>query len=418
MKRLFTILSIIAVLASCQDEISLNPAASLFSAQPEMTDTTAIFRLAVANVADSTQEISFPVVFGGTAERGTDYTVSADAFVFGGESPVESIVVTALKLGTDKTVSMAVQLPDGFEGGKYLTSEFTLHDKLAYISFASDYRMLTDSTDIVFNLTDRKGKSKTATDSIEVFLRVNTEKSTAAEGTDFMFSDSTQFVIRAGQSSGALELKSLIPEAAEGMDKIVLNMAFGEDFGAGEIKEIEIDLLAPEWNGLSATWAIDSLVTDSLFMAEYWKDECTGYDLLPEFDEDDSFDIDLDNLSFNPDFDSSFKYFFTKKSSIRKGRLIDITQADGQSVKVQTFILDNTNRYFSKDESSEDKESLIGLRLIPEEGEDEDTLLELYVIDHTSRSFMPELEASGRYAAEKPAAASPGLYLNAIFTKE
>ena len=222
MKRTFAILSIImAVLASCQDEMSLNPAASLFSARPEMTDTTATFRLAVANVTDSTQAISFPVTFGGTAERGTDYTVSADAFVFGGESPVESIVVTALRLGTEKTVSMAVHLPEGFEGGKYLTSEFTLHDKLAYISFANDYRMLTDSTDIVFNVTDKNGKSKAIKDSMEVFLCINTEKSTAAEGNDFIFSDSTRFVIRAGQSSGALELKSLIPEPVEGMDKII-----------------------------------------------------------------------------------------------------------------------------------------------------------------------------------------------------
>ncbi len=406
-----------AVLASCQDEISLNPAASLFSARPEMTDTTATFRLAVANVTDSTQAISFPVTFGGTAERGTDYTVSADAFVFGGESPVESIVVTALKLGTEKTVSMAVHLPEGFEGGKYLTSEFTLHDKLAYISFANDYRMLTDSTDIVFNVTDKNGKSKAIKDSMEVFLCINSEKSTAAEGNDFIFSDSTRFVIRAGQSSGALELKSLIPEPAEGMDKIVLNMEFGEDFGAGEIQEIEIDLLDPKWESLSATWVTDSLITDSLYMADYWKDECTGYDLLPEFDEDDSFDINLDDLSFSPDFNSAFKYFFAKKSSIRKGRLIDITQTDGQPAKIQTFILDNTNRYFSKEESSEDKESFIGLRLIPGEGE-EDTLLDLYVIDHTSRSFMPELEAGGKYATEKPVAASPGLYLNLILKKE
>ena len=222
MKRIFAILSIImAVLASCQDEISLNPAASLFSAQPEMTDTTAIFRLAVANVTDSTQAISFPVVFGGTAELGIDYKVSADAFVFGGESPVDSIVVTALKLGTDKTISMSVQLPEGFEGGKYLTSEFTLHDKFAYISFARDYKMLTDSTDIAFVVTDKSGKTRQAKDSIEVFLSVNTGKSTAVEGADLMFSDSTRFVIRAGATSGALELKSLIPEPVEGMDKII-----------------------------------------------------------------------------------------------------------------------------------------------------------------------------------------------------
>lgn len=417
MKRTFAILSIImAVLASCQDETSLNPAASLFSAQPEMTDTTAIFRLAVANVADSTQEISFPVVFGGTAERGTDYTVSADTFIFGGDSPMDSIVVTALRLGTDKTVSMAIQLPEGFEGGKYLTSEFTLHDKLAYISFASDYKMMTDSTDITFNLTDRAGETKLAKDSIEVFLSVNTEKSTAVEGKDFIFSDSTRFVIRAGESSGVLKLKSLIPEPAEGMDKIVLNIAFGEDFGAGETKEIEVDLLDSKWNHLSSTWAIDSLVTDSLYMEEYWKDECTGYDLLPEFDKNDRFNIDLDNLGFNPDFISAFQYFFNQKSSIRKGKLIDIMTADGQSAKIQTFILDNTNRYFSKEESSEDKESHIGIRLISSENDGQ--ILDLYVIDHTSHTFMPELAASGKYATEKPVAASPGLYLNATFTKE
>ena len=31
---------------------------------------------------------------------------------------------------------------------------------------------------------------------------------------------------------------------------------------------------------------------------------------------------------------------------------------------------------------------------------------------------MPELEAEGKYAPEKPVAASPGLYLNVKFTKD
>lgn len=416
MKRIFAILSIIlAVLASCQDEISLNPAASLFSAQPEMTDTTAIFRLAVANVADSTQEISFPVVFGGTAEPGIDYKVSADAFVFGGESPVDSIVVTALKLGTDKTLSMSVQLPEGFEGGKYLTSEFTLHDKLAYISFARDYKMLTDSTDIIFQLTDKAGKTKLAKDSIEVFLNVNAEKSTAVEGSDFIFSDSTRFVIRAGASNGALELKSLIPEPAEGMDKIVLNMTFGEDFGAGEVSEVEIDLLDGKWKAMEGKWRGDTLVTDSVYMERHWKEACSGYGQLSPINRLDEINIDSE-FGFNPFFFSAFMYYFEGKSQMKKGPVIDLELTDGSIAPVQTFLIGRTNRYFSKTDKSEDQESYIGIRLVP--GEEEEQLMDLYVIDHTSRSFMPELEAAGKYAAEKPVAASPGLYLNLILKKE
>ena len=95
--------------------------------------------------------------------------------------------------------------------------------------------------------------------------------------------------------------------------------------------------------------------------------------------------------------------------------VIELELADGSKENIQTFILDNTNRYFTKKDKSEDKESHIGLRLI--ESEDQQ-LLDLYILDHTSRFFMPELEATGKYAPEKPVAASPGLYLNLIFTKE
>ena len=102
---------------------------------------------------------------------------------------------------------------------------------------------------------------------------------------------------------------------------------------------------------------------------------------------------------------------------MRKGEVIDLELPDGNTAPVQTFIIDNTNRFFSPDEISDDKESYIGLRFIPGETEDE-KLLYMYILDHTSKSFMPELEASGKYSPEKPVAASPGLYLNIIFGRE
>ena len=44
-------------------------------------------------------------------------------------------------------------------------------------------------------------------------------------------------------------------------------------------------------------------------------------------------------------------------------------------------------------------------------------MMELYVLDHTSKSFMPELETGNRYGTEKPVAAEPGLYFCATFEK-
>ena len=62
MKKIITILFMAAaLLTACQEESLLNPAASLFTSPPELTDTTAIFRLAVANIKAGDKAITFPV---------------------------------------------------------------------------------------------------------------------------------------------------------------------------------------------------------------------------------------------------------------------------------------------------------------------------------------------------------------------
>lgn len=416
MNRIITIIMLAALmLASCQEEVQLKPAASLFTEKPELTDTTAIFRLAVANVKAGDEPVRFPVNFGGTAEKGIDYSVSGDAFVFGGDSPVDSIVVKTLKLGTEKTLSLSVSLPEGFEAGKYTHSEYILHDKFAFVSFASKHRSMIDSTNVLFSLKDKSGNAKTFNKDIDILMNVDIEKSTALEGVDFIFSDSTWFTIPAGETEGVLKIESLHQQPVEGKDKIVLNMSFADEFGEGEIGEMEISLLDSKWKMLDGTWIPDSLVTDAAYMEEYWKDACASYEDVPVFYNWDKMTFDMGNLMFLPDFSSNYSYFFTGDSELKKGKVIELELADGSKENIQTFVLDNTNRYFTKKDKSEDKESHIGLRLI--ESEDQQ-LLDLYILDHTSRFFMPELEATGKYAPEKPVAASPGLYLNLIFTKE
>ena len=411
--RVLTLIAIAGIFSACSKDISLDPAVSLFAPQPEVYEETAIFRLASMGI-DAVSEQSFPVTFGGSAERGVDYTVSGDRFVLGGENPVDSIVVTTLKLGTDKTVSLTVEVPDGIGNGKYMTSEFTLQDKLAYFSFPASYSMVADSIDVEFDAYDRKGKAKVLGREATITLSVDTEKSTAVEGEDFIFADSTHFVISQGQSTGKLKLKALKPRPAEGRDKVVLNLGFDEKYGAGTDCQIEIDLLDTLWSTLNGEWKIDTLVTDTTYMRKYWDESYTGMELMPKYNMSDAMTFDLKAASLNPKLRSGFKNYFLGKSIMKKAGSMDLDLGNGETASLQTFLIDNTNRDFSEDSKSEDKESYIGVRIL--EGEEADTL-DLYVIDHMSKSFLPELVTEERYAPEKPVAASPGLFLNLTFTK-
>ena len=409
--RLLTLIAIAGLAGACSKDIALDPAVSLFAPQPEVYEETAIFRLASMSV-DTTYEQSFPVTFGGSAELGVDYEVSGDRFVLGGENPVDSIVVTTLKFGTDKTVSLTVEVPDGIGNGKYMTSEFTLQDKLAYFSFPASYSMVADSIDVEFDAYDRKGKAKVLGREATITLSVDTEKSTAVEGEDFIFADSAHFVISQGQSTGKLKLKALKPRPAEGRDKVVLNLGFDEKYGAGT--DCQIDLLDTLWSTLNGEWKIDTLVTDTTYMRKYWDESYTGMELMPKYNMSDAMTFDLKAASLNPKLRSGFKNYFLGKSIMKKAGSMDLDLGNGETAALQTFLIDNTNRDFSEDSKSEDKESYIGLRII--EGEEADTL-DLYVIDHMSKSFLPELVTEERYAPEKPVAASPGLFLNLTFTK-
>ncbi len=415
MKRFLYIIIFAAALTACNEDLGLTPAMSFYNQKPEILDETAIFRLAVINLPDDSER-RFPVTFGGTAEFGVDYEVSGNEFVFGGKNPVDSIIVTTLKFSTGKTVSLSVELPEGMESGKYLSSGFTLHDNPAYISFDRDYRIMTDSTFIRFALADSKGSAKTIGMNADISFSVDTGKSTAVEGEDFEFADSSYFTIKAGENEGQLKIKKLKVRPDAGKDKIVLMMSHADKFGEGSFREMEISLLDTLWGRLDGRWNIDTLVTDTTYMKNFWGEQCTGYDLFPKFKSNDAVAFDMETSQFKPSFFSDFDMYFTGNSNMKAGGMMNLDLGGGESAELQTFILDNTNRYFSKELESEDKESIIGTRIIEGTEENPDTL-DFYVIDYISKSFMPELETMEKYAPEKPVAASPGQYINITFVK-
>ncbi len=417
MKRyILSLLTAAAAFISCSDELALTPAVSFFAETPEVTDDTAIFRLAAAFITDSTEMI-IPVSFGGSAERDADYTASADAFVLGGDSPIDSIVVTTLKFGTEKNVTLSVDLPEGIDAGRYLTSGFTIQDHPAYLSFDSDFGILTDTATVSFSVTDKAGKKKALPYDIEISVITDTEKSTAAEGADFSFADSTHFTIKAGETKGALKITRPDSYPAEGRNAAFFRLSHDERYGEGAFTEKEYQLMDAGWKDLDGSWRMAEVATDSTFMAGYWGDTYSGLDMLPESNGFDIMLFDMNDGVLKTFLSSQLKYYFLDDSYLRSGPFVELTDIYGTSSRIQSFLIGNTNRYFSKDESSEDKESYIGIRFLEGPESISDTL-DLYIFDHTSRSFMPELEAEGKYAPEKPVAASPGLYLNVKFTKD
>ena len=423
MKRIISALIISLILATaCSDETSLTPGISFITSEPEILEETAIFRV-IGQPFLSIDSLVIPVVFGGDAERGVDYDASADQFKFKGESLMDSIVISTKQLGTGKKLSLTLQIPEGFVAGKYASSEFTLQDKYGYLSFESAKSFIADTTSYLVTLNDSNGKSKVLSKDAVVSISVNKEKSTAVEGEDFELIDADSLVIAAGEQYAefGVALKGSYPRDRK--DKIVLNVNESDKFSAGKKSEIELNILRSELKVLDGSWTIDTLVTDSVYFKNLWGDQCADYTTVPEFNSSDKFEFSFLYGYFDPNFRSGLKNYFTGDSFFTFEDTMEITDPAGRIKTVQLMTFDNTNRYFSSKETSEDNLSYVGIYLYQEEADEETgkagrDMMEFYILDHTSKGFMPELESGGVYGTEKPVAADPKLYMCTTFIKK
>ena len=419
MKRIIYALILASVfMASCSDEVSLTPGISFLTPDPEVFEETAIFRV-IGQPFSSIDSLIIPVVFGGSAEKGVDYEASAGHFTFKGENLTDSIVIFTKKLGTGKKVSLSLQIPEGFTAGKYAMSEFKLQDNYGYLSFESARGFIADTTSYAITISDSTGKAKVLNKETAISFSVNKEKSTAVEGEDFQIFGAEELKLPAGKSFTEFHIAPIGDSPKNGRDKIVLNITADEKFATGKIAEMELNILRSDLSVLDGRWQIDTLLTDSLHFENIWGTQCTGYDLAPKFNFSDRFDIYFLNGLFDPAFRSSLKQFFIGDSNIAFGEELEITDLEGNAKTVQLISLDKTNRYFSSEEASADTLSYVGIYLYKEIiDEVEEEMMEFYFLDHTSKSFMPELESSNAYGAEKPVATDPKLYLCATFRKD
>lgn len=410
-KIMFMICALAAVAVACTSETKEVPAVSFETAIPVTSGEIATFKIAVADYS-GTDPVSIPVTFGGTAVKGTDYIVSAEEFVWGGENPVTSIQVTTLVFDESKTVSLTLDIPEGWKAGNYPMSEMNLSAKLGYVSFERSALAITGTSEIVVSIYNGAGQTLKLENDAELPIIV-AESSTAQENTHFTLSTKT-VKIPAGSSSASFTVSIAGDEAVADHDKIVLALDPGAKFSIGNYDEIAITIWGSAWSKLNGTWQIVEVSPEATGM---WGDMVTGMDQIPTVVEGDGFTVDIEEMKFVPNFQSAFCNYFIGESNIAKDMLItDFGQGVGNKISLQLVSFDNTNRYFSSAEQSEDKVSLVGIAF--EEGETAgDEILRMYIVDHTSKSFMPELLDFGMYLPEKPVAVDYGNFISAAFKK-
>ena len=416
-KTLFLLMAAVSafLMVACEPEEKANkPSVCFTSPVPVLSDGVATVGIAVTNY--SGDAVTVPVTFGGTAEKDVDYTVSAEAFVVGGTSPVTEITITPLTYDDSKTVSLTLVAPEGFDLGQYSSVQYNMSGVIGYITFRNNSAIMTSTANIAVDLYDDLGSLKNAEKATFIAVEVDETKSTAKEGVHFEFEGEAGATIDQGKNSGVVSLNLLKQE--EGCDALVLNLKPDAQFGEGTYISITIDIAGSAWDKLVGKWTMNEIVTDPQSFIEIWGEymEFT-FDGFPEFNANDTFTIDTDNGKFIPDFQSAFKNYFIGESDMTNaGEYFLRTGMWGEGITLQLLNLDNINRYFTEGDLSEDKEALVGVQIIKDENGNE--LLDMYIIDYIPHSFLKELDDGWTLDREnKPSAATSGCYLNVTFKR-
>lgn len=410
-KIFFAFCALVAVAAACTPENKVTPAVSFETALPIVAGEVATYTIAVADYA-GTDPVTIPVTFGGDAVKGVDYEVSAEAFVWGGNEPVTSIKVTTLVFDNTKKVSLTLNAPEGWTVGNYPISESSLSAKLGYISFDKSSLGLTGSAEVTVSVYDEQGNAKVLENDATLAISV-AESSTAAEGTHFTLS-TKNVTIPAGSKSATFTVAIMGEEAVADHDQFTLVLDPGAKFSIGNYDEIAVNIWGSAWSKLNGNWKMIEVSPEATGM---WGDMVTAMDQIPSVVEGDGFTIDIAAMKFIPNFKSTFCNYFIGEANIAKDKtVVNFGQGVGNKFSLQLISFDNTNRYFSAKEQSSDKVSLVGIAF--EEGDTSgDEILRMYIVDHTSKSFMPELLEYDMYQKEKPVAVDYGNFISAAFKK-
>lgn len=394
-KFLFALLAAPLLFGACSDDND-DSTPTLSFAKPVLALSTGSVTLDLqvsgVDLSSLASPVTVPVAFSGTAVKGSEYSVSAEQFILGGNNQSLSITVTALdNYDEAKEIVATLGSVADFIPGKNATAKISLgvKGKIMY-SFSVKSMTMGETGSVQLDLYTATGAKYTAEQDIVIPIEI-AEGSTAVENTNFTFEGAKQLVVAQGKSSGAITLKAGTLET--GKDKVVLKTGLenNKGFVRGQYNEITVTIFGSYFSKLEGTWKMSA-------EGNYDPTEFANLNgSSSEYDQP-TFDADMaalpaynakDRLIFTEEglttsLESTLKNFFRENSGISKGEEIIVREGMGTKVPLQLILLDNVNRYFSATEQSEDTEAYIGINF----KDGDSNKMKIYFVDYNSKSFL------------------------------
>ena len=394
-KFLFALLAAPLLFGACSDDND-ESTPTLSFAKPVLALSTGSVTLDLqvsgVDLSSLASPVTVPVAFSGTAVKGSEYSVSAEQFILGGNNQSLSITVTALdNYDEAKEIVATLGSVADFIPGKNATTKISLgvKSKIMY-SFSVKSMTMGETGSVQLDLYTATGAKYTAEQDIVIPIEI-AEGSTAVENTNFTFEGAKQLVVAQGKSSGAITLKAGTLET--GKDKVVLKTGLenNKGFVRGQYNEITVTIFGSYFSKLEGTWKMSA-------EGNYDPTEFANLNGSSSDNDKPTFDADMaalpaynakDRLVFTEEglttsLESTLKNFFRENSGISKGEEIIVREGMGTKVPLQLILLDNVNRYFSATEQSEDTEAYIGINF----KDGDSNKMKIYFVDYNSKSFL------------------------------
>ena len=394
-KFLFALLAAPLLFGACSDDND-ESTPTLSFAKPVLALSTGSVTLDLqvsgVDLSSLASPVTVPVAFSGTAVKGSEYSVSAEQFILGGNNQSLSITVTALdNYDEAKEIVATLGSVADFIPGKNATTKISLgvKGKIMY-SFSVKSMTMGETGSVQLDLYTATGAKYTAEQDIVIPIEI-AEGSTAVENTNFTFEGAKQLVVAQGKSSGAITLKAGTLET--GKDKVVLKTGLenNKGFVRGQYNEITVTIFGSYFSKLEGTWKMSA-------EGNYDPTEFANLNGSSSDNDKPTFDADMaalpaynakDRLVFTEEglttsLESTLKNFFRENSGISKGEEIIVREGMGTKVPLQLILLDNVNRYFSATEQSEDTEAYIGINF----KDGDSNKMKIYFVDYNSKSFL------------------------------
>ena len=394
-KFLFALLAAPLLFGACSDDND-ESTPTLSFAKPVLALSTGSVTLDLqvsgVDLSSLASPVTVPVAFSGTAVKGSEYSVSAEQFILGGNNQSLSITVTALdNYDEAKEIVATLGSVADFIPGKNATTKISLgvKGKIMY-SFSVKSMTMGETGSVQLDLYTATGAKYTAEQDIVIPIEI-AEGSTAVENTNFTFEGAKQLVVAQGKSSGAITLKAGTLET--GKDKVVLKTGLenNKGFVRGQYNEITVTIFGSYFSKLEGTWKMSAEGNYDPTEFANLNGSSSANDIPP-------FDADMaalnaynakDRLVFTEEglttsLESTLKNFFRENSGISKGEEIIVREGMGTKVPLQLILLDNVNRYFSATEQSEDTEAYIGINF----KDGDSNKMKIYFVDYNSKSFL------------------------------